>query len=84
MPLLYGDFIFHKTEDDVLVYSRAYFSQQVIVILNKSGRNQQISVELRDGFDYSSAVAEFNGNFMIRGNELSIKLPANSFEIIKL
>ncbi|MBO6523955.1 MAG: alpha-glucosidase C-terminal domain-containing protein [Balneolaceae bacterium] len=84
LPLLYGDFKFHLTEDDILSYSRAYFNHQVVVVFNKSGRTQNVSVGLRDDFDYSALEATFGNEFEVNGTELSIQLPANSFEILTL
>ncbi len=84
LPLLYGDFKFHLTEDDILSYSRAYFNHQVVVVFNKSGRTQNVSVSLRDDFDYSALEATFSNGFEVNGTELSIQLPANSFEILTL
>ncbi len=84
LPLLYGDFQFHLTEDDILSYSRAYFNQQTVVVFNKSGRAQDISVDLRDDFDYESLKATFGNQFEVNGTNLSIQLPANSFEILTL
>lgn len=84
LPLLYGDFQFHKVQDDVLVYSRAYFDQQVIVIFNKSDKTQHIEVELREGIDYSNLSEQFGNQFEVHGNFLQITLPSNTFEILKL
>lgn len=84
VPLLYGDFQFHLTEDDILSYSRAFFNQQVVVVFNKSGKTQNVSVSLRDDFDYSGMQAAFGNSFEVNETELSIRLPANSFEILTL
>ncbi len=84
MPLLYGDFIFHLSEDDVMAYSRAYFEQQVIVVFNKSNTTKTISVSLREGFDYDQLITSFGNEFEINGSNLSVTLPANSFEILTL
>ena len=84
MPLLYGDFEFHLIEDDILAYSRAYFDQQVIVLFNKSGIQANISVKLRDNFNYESLKATFDHSFEVNDSELKIDLPANSFEILTL
>jgi cyclomaltodextrinase len=84
MALLYGDFEFHLAEENTLAYSRAYFGQQVIAVFNKSNRTTTVSVTLRDGFDYQNLEASFGNSFEIAGNELTIQLPANSFEILTL
>lgn len=84
MALLYGDFEFHLAEEHTLAYSRAYFGQQVIAVFNKSNRTTTVSVTLRDGFDYQNLEASFGNSFEVAGNELTIQLPANSFEILTL
>jgi len=84
MSILFGDFQFHKVEDDVMAYSRAYFAQQTIVVFNKSKTQQQVSVDLRPGFDYSSLVNHFGNSFSVEGNTLTVTLPSNSFEILTL
>lgn len=84
IALLYGDFEFHLAEENTLAYSRAYFDQQVIAVFNKSNRTTTVSVTLRDGFDYQNLEASFGNSFEVAGNELTIQLPANSFEILTL
>ena len=84
MSILFGDFQFHKVEDDVMAYSRAYFAQQTIVVFNKSKTQQQVSVDLRPGFDYSSLANHFGNSFSVDGNTLTVTLPSNSFEILTL
>ena len=82
--ILYGDFKFHLVEDHQMSYSRAYFDKQAIVVFNKAKTTQEITVELRSGFDYSTLKAHFGNSFSIDGNNLTITLPTNSFEILTL
>ncbi len=84
MPLIYGDFKFHVSEDDVLAYSRAYFNQQVITVFNKSNITKDISIQLRNGFDYSKLISYFGSRFKIENGVLIVTLPANQFEILTL
>ncbi len=84
MPLLYGDFIFHQADQDVMAYSRAYFNQQAVVVFNKSKSTKTVSIQLRPDVDYSNLKSQFRHNFLVNGTELSITLPANSFEILTL
>ncbi len=84
MPLLYGDFEFHLVEDEVLAYSRAYFNKQVVIVMNKSGKEVHTQVPLRDDFDYTSLESHFGYEFVLDGTTLQITLPANSFEILTL
>lgn len=84
LPLNYGDFVFHLTDEHVLAYSRGYFDQQVVVIFNKSDATQEITFNLRDQFNNSALKAQFGNNFLVEDNKLTITLPANSFEILTL
>lgn len=82
--ILYGDFKFHKVEDNIMAYSRAYFGNQAIVVFNKAKTSKEITIQLRDGFNYSKLVNNFSHEFSMNGNQLTITLPANSFEILTL
>lgn len=82
--ILYGDFKFHKVEDNIMAYSRAYFGKQAIVVFNKAKTSKEITIQLRDGVDYSKLVNNFNHEFSINGNSLTLTLPSNSFEILTL
>ncbi len=84
MSLLYGDFKFHVSEDDVLAYSRAYFNQQVITVFNKSNITKDVSIQLRNGFDYSKLISYFGNRFKVENGVLIVTLPANQFEILTL
>jgi glycosidase/phosphoribosyl-AMP cyclohydrolase len=82
--ILYGDFIFHSVDDNVMAYSRSYFEDQAVVILNKDKVDREITLELRDGFDYTSLQNHFGNEFTVNGNLLTINIPSNSFEILTL
>lgn len=82
MPLLYGDFVFHLVDEDVLAYSRGYFDQQAVVVFNKSNSEKTITISLRDNIDYSNLATTFSHSAEIGNGELVITLPANSFEIL--
>lgn len=82
--ILYGDFVFHKVEPNVMSYSRAYFGKQTIVIFNKDKSTKEITVQLRDGFDYSTLENNFGYEFSVEGNTLTVTLPSNAFEILTL
>lgn len=83
MELLYGDFRFHIVEDDILVYSRAYFDQQSVIIFNKSDKEQVVTFDLREGIDFKNLNAHF-GTADIKTNNgtLTITLPPETFEIL--
>jgi glycosidase len=84
MPLLYGDFQFHISTENTMAYSRAYFEDQVIVVFNKAPETEEIEIELREDFDYSSLQAHFGNSFRVAEDRLYVKLPSNTFEILTL
>lgn len=84
MPLLYGDFEFHMSEDDMIAYSRAYFDQQVIMVMNKSTHTKTLKFSLREGFDYEKAESVFGADFTINGKLAEIELLPDQFELITL
>lgn len=84
LPLNYGDFVFHQADEHTLVYSRGYFQQQVVVVFNKSDESKSLTINLRDHFNNEALIAQFDNEFSIDGNTLTITLPANTFEILTL
>ncbi len=84
LAILYGDFNFHQVEDHVMVYSRSYFEHQVVVIFNKEKVAKEITIELKDGFDYTRLISNFGNDFKVDENTLTVSLPSNSFEILTL
>lgn len=84
MSLTYGDFRFHTVGEDKLAYSRAYFEDQSIVIFNKADSDQEISLQLRDEFDYTNLKAHFGNDFRVENGRLYVTLPSNTFEILTL
>ena len=84
MSLTYGDFRFHTVGEDKLAYSRAYFEDQSIVIFNKADSDQEISLQLRDEFDYTNLKAHFGNDFRVENGRLYVTLPSNKFEILTL
>ena len=84
LPLNYGDFVFHLADEHTLAYSRRYFQQQVVVVFNKSDESKSLSINLRDQFNNEALKAQFDHEFSVDGNILTITLPANSFEILTL
>ncbi|WP_103663689.1 alpha-amylase family glycosyl hydrolase [Gracilimonas amylolytica] len=84
MSLTYGDFRFHTVGEDKLAYSRAYFEDQSIVVFNKADSDQEISLQLRDEFDYTNLKAHFGNDFRVENGRLYVTLPSNTFEILTL
>lgn len=82
LALLFGDFVFHTVDDDILTYSRTYFNNKVMVIFNKSSENKSITIQERDSKSFSNAEAQFGNSFTHTPGEILITLPPNSVEIL--
>ncbi len=85
MPLTYGDFHWLYTSDDVLVYSRTYFDNAVIVALNKSSVPKTVHVTVPATGAYKKLVDGAGLNAENNGQNLSFDLtiPAVGYKIIK-
>ncbi len=83
MPLMYGDFIELKLEDDVWAYARNYFGKVAIVVFNKSDEEKSIKVLLPKILEDKKYYAPFNNSeFKIEDNILTITVRANGVEVI--
>ena len=81
MALLYGDLRFLKVNEKELVYIRTYFDDIVVVVFNKSGRDQTIVID--DPLLYGRDIQPvFGSEIFTEGKELYVKVPYLSFEII--
>ncbi|MFM7858166.1 MAG: alpha-glucosidase C-terminal domain-containing protein, partial [Flammeovirgaceae bacterium] len=74
LPLVYGDFKWIKTDNQVLAYQRHYFGKKVIVVFNKSA--QAKSVELGKVPVY--AKTNFNGLLQFENNVAKLTLKPHS------
>jgi cyclomaltodextrinase / maltogenic alpha-amylase / neopullulanase len=82
LALIYGNFATLRVTDKTYVYARQYFDNSVIVLFNKSDKPQQIQVALPAWISGAAMNAEFNNDFEIKENTLTIMLPPWSFEIL--
>lgn len=73
MALIYGDFKTINTDNSTWVYTRKYFKNEVVVLMNKSSETQTIELENLKRF-------EQNFGSTINGN--SIILKPYSFEVL--
>ncbi len=83
LELIYGDFIFLKSTDDILVYARKYLSKVSIIAFNKGTDSKKISIELPDflkSFEFSN---NFKSEWSIdEDNNLNLTLKEHAFEIL--
>jgi cyclomaltodextrinase len=83
MSLLYGDLKFITIEDELLVYSRKYFDENCLVIVNNTAEQKELSIDLPVGFQKENLSSHFGQDFIINeSNQLNIKINPFSFEII--
>lgn len=81
MPLMFGDFKFLHVTDDVMVFQRTYFDQIAIVVLNKSEDLTKIEIEVDNKYDLTSLKSNFNNEFSISGNKITVELEAFAYEV---
>ncbi|MFN7491763.1 MAG: alpha-glucosidase C-terminal domain-containing protein [Cyclobacteriaceae bacterium] len=78
LPLVYGDFNWVQIEDQLLVYQRKYFGDNVYVLFNKSAEPKQ--VELKEVS--TNATAQFGSQLQFENQRTTLTLKPHSFEII--
>ncbi len=80
--LVYGDFINLQTSKDCWVYARKYFDKEAIVFINNSSDSKEIEVTLPEILKSENLKSTFENRFIKRNQEISIKLPAYSADIL--
>jgi glycosidase len=78
MPLIYGDFNWIETQDELMVYKRSYFDQTAIIAFNKSGEVKMLSLNKLP----NSAKTNFTGKIEFENQRATLTLNPHSFEII--
>jgi cyclomaltodextrinase len=81
MPLLYGDLKIHRADGAAFVFSRNYFGQQAIVVLNKSAEFIEVTLPLRKNLQINKKQS-FSGNTITEAHTVTIA--PLSFDIIVL
>ncbi|MFM8913499.1 MAG: alpha-glucosidase C-terminal domain-containing protein, partial [Flammeovirgaceae bacterium] len=80
LPLVYGDFIWIKTDDHVLAYQRNYFGKKVLVVFNKSAKEQTVELGKLPAY----AKTNFNGRLLFENNVAKLTLKPYSFDVITI
>ena len=83
MAFLFGDFNFLKVEKNVFAFSRKYFDDLGIVIINNSGEDKTVELELPKYFELENMAALYGSEFKIKSNLLSVEMKPFSVEVIK-
>jgi glycosidase len=82
LPLLYGDFTPLVVTDEIFSYMRVYLGKVVIVVFNKSQEGYPVVVDMPDWLDDTTWHVNFGSEFIQDGNQLTISVSGNSFEIL--
>lgn len=82
MAMLYGDSeVLHLTGKEMVVL-RNYFDQTVILIINNSMEDREISVEVPERYQINNLSGNFGHNYRLEGRTITLRLPPVSFEIL--
>jgi len=82
MALNFGSTKILLATKDLLVYSRSYFGQTAIVALNRSLENQALNFSKPSFVNVSNLKAFKNNEFSIIGDQVTLTLPALSYEVL--
>ena len=81
MPLLYGSTRILRADKNVLVYERSYFSERVVIAINRSETIVPIEV---NGSASNQKVKSIFGSFVSKADKIQLSLKPLSFEIISI
>ena len=83
LALTYGETYFLTSEKDTWAYARKYLNQQTLVVFNRAGEEQDITLDLPDYLNRKE-MRYFDANKTVVpiGNTVTLKIPAHSFAII--
>ncbi len=82
MALNYGTFEPLLVTDKVYAYARAYMGNVVVIVLNNSENEQEVSIPLDQRFIGLNFSANFKSEFSLEGEKINLKLKPYSFEIL--
>lgn len=83
--LRYGDFYPLISDKDIYAYIRSDFNERILVVLNKSGENQNVDIELPGIYGITKAVNLADENEIETGPDvLNLELDRYGWAILKL
>ncbi len=82
LPLMFGEFNIIEAETGIFIYSRLYFKQIVYVLINTSGEEKNMNLNINQNDQNNVFKALFNTNIINKGKTIELKLHPNTFEII--
>lgn len=80
--LTYGGFIILHVDANTLIYMRSYFKKAAIIVFNKGGNSETLSIELPVRFKNSGFKSNFNSKLDFVDTDMEIIIEGNSFDII--
>ena len=82
LPLIYGDTKFLLVTDKTFAYARTYFNDITIVAFNKDSSPQTLRFKIPKRFVRQPLLSQFNSNWKIKDDVITMELKPYSFEII--
>ena len=80
MALVYGDYMQLHVAEQTLAYARKYFDKSVVVCINNSTEPQTFELDIT-ALGATNYKALFGNNCTIKGNTLTVELPALTAEV---
>ncbi|MEA3318156.1 MAG: alpha-amylase family glycosyl hydrolase, partial [Bacteroidota bacterium] len=82
MSLIFGNTEFLQVSNDILVYSRTYFSNKTIIAFNKSKETKTIKFGQAENCDINTLQANFGSKIEFSDGKIIITIKPFSYEII--
>ncbi|MDD2281583.1 MAG: alpha-amylase family glycosyl hydrolase, partial [Bacteroidales bacterium] len=82
LPLIYGDLFNLFADKDILAYMRVYMGKAVVIVLNKSDKDQLVELTLPLKIENDNTESQFGRLISLYDNKMVVEVKANSFAII--
>jgi glycosidase len=82
MALNYGDTEILLADEESLIIARKYFGETAILIINTTGAERTVSIEMPEYYDLEQLESNFNHSFKLNGRELELTMQPVSFELL--
>lgn len=81
ISLIYGDFKFLKSDENLLVYTRQYFNETAIVLINNAEYPIEYTISPSSDYSLEKLVPSFGSAFDLSTQGITLTLLPNTFEI---
>ncbi|MEZ7955079.1 MAG: alpha-amylase family glycosyl hydrolase, partial [Bacteroidales bacterium] len=82
LPLIYGDFIPLKAEDDILAYLRVYMGKIVLIVINKSNEIKEVELTIPFDFERKNFQLQSGRILSLNGNSITVRIEPRNFVLI--